>query len=299
MWRAMRVVLVLAVAGVATAETVSSANAAFPGKNGRIAFSRGLKAIYTVVPDGHGLTRLTDARFNASPAFSANGGRIVYQQSGRLTVMAADGGEKHAVAGADIEAIFPSWSPDGRTIAFGQFTDADAVWTIGETGEALSYLTGGTDPSWSPSGALIAYTARQGRCDGVYSIKPSGTGLRALIRPRMRGGHCNAQARHPDFSPAGHFVAYTRVLRRRVGGRMRFLNDIAIVNVRTLRRRLVTRSGRATQPAWSPDGRRLAYVQPDGLWTIRSDGTSAKRIVTGGRRPDRTGITGPSWQPRQ
>jgi len=282
---------ILALAGGLAAAPTS--DAAFPGQNGRIAFARNFRSIFSVTPSGTRMRRLTDSNFNSSPAFSADGLQIVYSHPTGLGVMNADASGKRTI-GQDIEPLMPSWAPDGRTIAFGQLTDVDELWTIPADGGEPSLVAGGSAPTWSPDGSRIVFAANRGICDALYSIAPDGTRARLLVRPRSRGDRsCDLQARYPDFSPRGRFIAYTRVVRRRVGGRTRFLNDIAVRNLRTGRRRLLTRSGRASQPAWSPDGRRVAYVQPDGLWTIGFDGRGARRIV----KSARGAISGPSWQP--
>jgi hypothetical protein len=42
------------------------------------------------------------------------------------------------------------------------------------------------------------------------------------------------------------------------------------------------------EPAWSPDGRALAYEREEGIWTIGADGGGARRVATG---------TQPAWSP--
>jgi Tol biopolymer transport system component len=295
--RLLTVLVGLTLATAIGATSSQTASAAFVGENGRIAYSQGLRTIYSVTPNGSALRRVTDRDFNTSPSFSPDGRRIVYRGVRGLMIMNSDGRSKHAL-GPELDAVFPAWSPDGDTIAFGQLTDVDELWLIGDDGGSLRYLTGGTDPVWAPNGSTIAYTAKPDRCDGVYSIGVDGRSNRTLVRPRQQGEGCPRQARHPDLSPHGRFLAYTRVLRTSTGGRSQFSNDIVILDLKTHRHRMLTRSGRASQPAWAPDGHRLAYVQPDGLWVIGSNGRAARRIAKGGSDPSLTGITGPSWQPR-
>jgi TolB protein len=79
-----------------------SAQAAFPGTNGKIAFTsnrNGNYEIYTVNPDGTGLARLTrDPNADVEPTWSADGGQIAFRRSwvdgsnrSAIFVMNADG----------------------------------------------------------------------------------------------------------------------------------------------------------------------------------------------------------------
>ena len=53
--------------------------------------------------------------------------------------------------------------------------------------------------------------------------------------------------------------------------------------------RLTTGGGHA-RPRWSPDGRQLAFLKNNQLWTMRADGSAKRRLTT------RT-AAGPSWAP--
>jgi TolB protein len=69
------------------------------------------------------------------------------------------------------------------------------------------------------------------------------------------------------------------------------------------RRRLMSNGPLARNPAWSPDGRRIAFLvsgprldwrtSPDELWIARADGSDRRRIATNAGY----GWTGPAWSP--
>jgi Tol biopolymer transport system component len=55
-----------------------------------------------------------------------------------------------------------------------------------------------------------------------------------------------------------------------------------------------------TDPAWSPDGSKIAFVRfresGTGIWVMNADGTGARRITDGGPDVDGTDL-GPAWSP--
>src|SRR3954452_22155278 len=48
----------------------------------------------------------------------------------------------------------------------------------------------------------------------------------------------------------------------------------------------------ASDPAWSPDSARLAFVSAGDVFTVRADGRGVRRVTSGG------GNAAPSWSPR-
>lgn len=69
------------------------------------------------------------------------------------------------------------------------------------------------------------------------------------------------------------------------GRRLAFVRNHAIyvLDLATQRTRRIARGLSATALAWSPDGRRLAYTLFDGgLWIARTDGSHARQVVAGG-----------------
>jgi TolB protein len=65
--------------------------------------------------------------------------------------------------------------------------------------------------------------------------------------------------------------------------------DILVMNADgSGRENLTTGAGEDTDPAWSPDGRRLAFVREGAVFLIRADGSGLKRVTAG---------ASPAWSP--
>src|SRR5829696_8679676 len=116
------------------------AEATFPGKNGKIAFSAfggGLnEAIYTINPSGGGKTKVT-AGYN--PSYSPDGKKIAYTvykgTDSETYTINVGGGEpflsldtaiqwasKTQITHNNKDDDFPSYSPDGKKIAYSRTT---------------------------------------------------------------------------------------------------------------------------------------------------------------------------------
>lgn len=89
------------------------------------------------------------------------------------------------------------------------------------------------------------------------------------------------------WSPDGRTIAHVLPSGRGYG-------LIGLLDLRTGRRRVVSRTLLAKSPAWSPDGRRLAVQVPWGIGIVAVDDGSFRRITSGGGR-HRDHL--PSWSP--
>jgi Tol biopolymer transport system component len=147
----------------------------------RIAFSRTDKTtsrIYTVRPDGSGLTPITTVGGARHPRWSPDGQTIAFTAHDGLYLVDADGTKpsKRLVAGTAAvpgtlgsRPSVPSWSPDGSKLVYttlSELTMGTDVWTIGADGSRRRQLhlpalvrTSGP-PIWSPDGKQIAFGAR-------------------------------------------------------------------------------------------------------------------------------------------
>ena len=219
---------------------------------GRIAFSLGSGGgpndihaeIYVVNGDGSGLVRLTD-----DPA-------------------------------ADFD---PSWSPDGRRIAFRhQDERSGQIYVMNADGSQQRNLTmrRGLDysPAWSPDGRRIAFgSVRAGKAT-IWVMRPDGSGRRRLSR---------VYGEYPAWSPDGRKIAFDHIT-----GSDNW--DIWVMNADGSRARPLIASGATEQgPAWSGDGKTIAYQSDRGapgnyprVWLARADG-SGQHLLTReiGERP--------------
>lgn len=144
-------------------------------------------------------------------------GKIVYARKDgdkyQLHVMSADGtGDKEIPGQSGNSNVFPTWSPDGKRIAYMSGTmlqgedyklvlvnaDGTGGKTI-ETGEGLAGL-----PAWSPDGKRLAYTAGKGR-PSVFLADADGLSA-SMFSEEGTGGL------FPFFTRDSKYVCYTKLV---------------------------------------------------------------------------------------
>jgi len=115
--------------------------ATFEGKNGKIAYGVGVGApdpgLFTMSADGRDKDRLSG--HGTHPSWRSDGRKIAYVRGPELWVARANGSRAHRIldgktlpgAKGQIELGFPSWSPNGKKIAF-------SVGCRGRTSEAFT-----------------------------------------------------------------------------------------------------------------------------------------------------------------
>ena len=170
MQRLIRAMLILSVCVPLVATATAPAGAAFPGRNGLIAWSKVFFSrdaeIFVMAPDGSHQRPLTNNdRTDFDPAWSADGSKLAYSSSGAdadVWVINADGTGEHDVSndpdGPDIQ---PAWSSDGSMIAFikQNFGGTSALWVMDADGSNQKPLTDAETinihPNWSPDGTEL------------------------------------------------------------------------------------------------------------------------------------------------
>ena len=193
----------------------------------RIAFSSASGELYVINSDGTAMTRVA-----ANGVYSTQGRRVAFKtldfiredvekdRSGNdvvvqtrqydINVMDADGSNSLRLTDSAGNDQYPSWSPDGTTIAFVSDRDhedrTNDVYKINVDGSGLKRLTDHESrisrPRWSPDGKRVAFESRrQGEDSDVFVIGSDGSNLlRITDNPGDDGD--------PVWSPDGQRIAF-------------------------------------------------------------------------------------------
>ncbi len=146
---------------------------------------------------------------NMAVSPSPDGTRLVFSAQGALWVMPVTGGNATRITAFDVEPTAPVWSPDGKTIAFQNYTtDGNFhIWSINPDGTGAQELTTGffddREPAWKPDGSAVVFSSdRSG--DVQYKVWSFNLSTRQYTQITVGPG---AES-NPMVSPDGTRIAF-------------------------------------------------------------------------------------------
>ena len=179
----------------------------------------------------------------------------------------------------------PAWKPNGEVIIFVGFDGNDnEIYKVDADGSVPVPITSTdrneTAPQWSPTGKWIVFRRFVGGAYKLFRIRPNGEDQRLIV---------HRDSGEPSWSPDGKWIAFNSY----VAGSDQ--HDIFKVRSDGTDLRRVTRSKNIIElsVAWSPNGRKIAYIDDTGDIVKL---TLATRDRVSDTSPEQN-LGQPTWQP--
>src|SRR5919112_1066143 len=204
-----------------------------------------------------------------------------------LALMLADGAASTSGVGTT-RAAFPG---ENGKIAFIRDSGSDAhIFTINPDGSELTkiYTTPRHDgsPAWSADGQKLAFDGlRNGNWD-VYTIYADGSHLKRITTS-------SAGDFSPSWSPNGERIAFFRQRGERGPNTVCQSCIYTIKADGTGSKRLTAHRGFTSDPAWSPNGKKIAFSNGNIYKMNSADGTNKRNLT----KTSKIYENEPNWSP--
>lgn len=215
---------------------------------------------------------------------SQDGKTIAFDMLGDIYTISIDGGEGVPLVHGFDWNMQPSYSPDGKMIAFISDRDGTSnLWLMDSDGHNPRQISNEKTalihtPSWSPDGDYIAVTkgfmsSRSIPAGEIWMYHRSG-GDGVMVTERAYGPHTQKNMTDPAFSPDGKYLYYTDDV---TSGRIWQYGKNSTTELFNIMRHdletgesssYIGGAGGAIVPTPSPDGKHMAYLKREDTKTV-------------------------------
>jgi Tol biopolymer transport system component len=195
-------------------------------------------------------------------ALSGDGHSIVMNFMGNLWTMPTTGGTATRISSLSQDTAYPTWSPDGKTIAFQSYKSGTFhVWAMNPDGSNVRELTFGNyddrEPVFSPDGTQIAFSSDRppagspaGVASGSYNVWVLTLATGQVTEITHEAVLSNAY--YPTWTPDGSHITYVDTSHA--------IDSVAANGQGSVQTLYSNASMTLFSPTYSPDGKNLAYV---------------------------------------
>lgn len=238
--------------------------------------------VWTMNLNGSDLRQLTRAPSrDAAAAWSPDGRWLVFSSDRvndvwpDLWLLDLEGHQPlQRLTRGDGKYFFPTWSPDGSSIAYIYLPTGPPYWELRvlrmSDGVVQILLTDDvffSPPTWSPDGGKMAFVSKRSGNPDIWVLdipRPSSVTLESAPHSLQQLTHHTAIDKEPTWSPDGRFLAFTSTRSGNEDIWVMKVPDLSPVEASmlllTTLQQLTSYPASDHYPRWSPDGVTLAFT---------------------------------------